>query len=188
MGTILRAVCVWAALGAPPALANSPEFSLASERLRLVVPQVGFGGGTLTTGQGGGSVAQIDLSTGAENESSLGTRGFLVKTDFLFVADPKQPRAPSFRRQDAALLVTLSHNAPTAAPFARIAFGPALSFTSVNNREASLGLGGQVDLSLGLKRVVEVFSNARYTWDDFGHSYGLIVGARISALPILGAP
>lgn len=177
-----------AVFGAVMALAAPASAEDDAGRLKLVHPQIGFGGGAIAVGEGAGGAFQLDFSLGAERASSFGDRGLLLKSDLLFAGDASASGGFQMFRTDLALLATLStHTSDFGKPFARIGAGPLLSFTSINGRASERGVGFQAEAAAGFKNIAEVYTDARTSADSFGPATAFTGGLRFHALLVLYA-
>jgi hypothetical protein len=126
---------------------------------QIYSPGLGLGGGVFLLGSELAPALQIDLGVGYENYGYAGTRGALFRLDFIAGATGDELDVV---RTDLSIMATKGVGYDRYSPYARVGVGPLLSFTSIG-RVGTFGVGGQGELALGFKGVIEIYGDAKAT-------------------------
>lgn len=145
----------------------------ASGRLRFVRPEVGLGQGFLDSRTGLLSTTKLDIGGGGEYLGYRGANGFLLRINRYFTVQDIQ-------RYQFGLLFYHSFGRPLTLSHVRVGIGP---FASRRERyhEPSAGVGGQVELLVGIEDFVDFYVDAHLDVGEDTFSYGATGGIRISS-------
>jgi hypothetical protein len=152
-------------------------FTTAANAQQIYSPGLGLGGGVFALGTDLAPALQIDLGVGYENYGYAGTRGVLFRLDFIAGATGDELDVV---RTDLSIMATKGVGYDRHSPYARVGVGPLLSFTSIG-RVGVFGVGGQGELALGFKGVIEVYGDAKATIEPGRLVVGGTAGIRMTS-------
>jgi hypothetical protein len=117
------------------------------------------------------------LGVGYENYGYAGTRGILFRLDFIAGATGNELDVV---RTDLGMMLTKGVGYDRYSPYARAGLGPVLSFTSIG-RVGVFGVGGQGELAMGFKGVIEIYGDAKATVEPGRLVVGGTAGIRMTS-------
>ncbi|MBI5543048.1 MAG: hypothetical protein HY901_04120 [Deltaproteobacteria bacterium] len=174
---ILLAVFGALALWASPGVVRADHY--------FVFPQVGIGYGRLLEDDFTAWVGKLDLTLGQEYDLG-GPRaavGWMLDFGLAGNVIDEEDRSPppQYWRFEFAPMLTLSSGYNWWTLFARVGIGPHFSYAKRGD-VAALGGGMQVDLAVGSKNAIELFTQAFATVDGRGPNVSVLGGIRLNAI------
>ncbi len=152
----------------------------------FLFPQVGVGYGGVAQGSFRDWVGKLDLTLGQEYDLG-GPRGavgwmlgFAVTSNAIEEGEQLDP-PPEYLRLEFAPMVTLSSGYNWWTLFARVSAGPHVAYTKIGGVEY-VGGGLQLELAVGSKNIVELFTQAYGTVDARGAAITVVGGLRLNAI------
>ena len=156
----------------------------------FLFPQVGVGYGRVA--EAGFSkpgfsdwVGKLDLMLGQEYDlgGPRGALGWMVDLAYTsnFTDSSRVDAAPSFSRFEFAPMLTLSSGYNWFTWFARVGVGPHFALTKIGDDQKAGG-GAQIDLAVGSKDIIELYTEALGTVDGRGASLMVTGGVRLNVI------
>lgn len=159
--------------------------AVASADHYFVFPQVGIGYGRLLEKDASTDLGKLDVMIGQEYDTG-GPRaafGWMLDigyaSNFTDSADPNSP--PRYQRAEIAPMLTLSSGYNWWTLFARIGVGPHFVWAE-RGRSDSFGGGAQIDMAIGVKNAIELFTQAFASHDGREPNLSVVGGLRINAI------
>jgi hypothetical protein len=148
-----------------------------AEAQQIYSPGLGLGGGVFLLGNQLAPALQIDLGVGYEDYGYAGTRGVLFRLDFIAGATGNELDVV---RTDLSVMLTKGAGYDKFSPYVRAAAGPLVTFTSVG-RVGTFGVGGQGEISFGVKSIIELYVDGKATVDPGRLVLGGTAGLRMTS-------